>query len=346
MRDSSREDSVEHGERCLQDGEMDLPTNDPAIRLSELGGVNERASRDQIPPGQWEILEGMYPARSGMLERIPGRTLLSSFGSRILAIHPTNDGTGNILLHTEDGLQSTNIDVLLNRTYTPDLSLTPVPEEDDMSMALIVQREANGVNGGSPRGYLTGTDSGIASNTFYGRRLTHLLINENDSLGVPTVNTFTASTGGTAAVSTEGTFVLVPGTYRIKAELLYNSTSTTERWVGAVAGLYNTTAARFEYHRTTGGSGTEPIISTVFSSNVNQGVNTAVHIGETSIYIAPADGNQTYAIRHALIMSTGTLPDLYAFNTFCGRFPSSLTASVNGSAAQMQYAAISIKRVA
>lgn len=321
---------------------MERATNDPSLRLSDLRGVNERVSRDQIPPGQWEILEGMYPARSGMLERIPGKQYLANFGSRILAIHPTNDGSGNILIQTENDLQSTTLDELYNRVYTPSINYLSISEEDTMSMAVIVQRESNGVNGGSPRGYLTGTDSGAAVNTFYGRRLTHLLVNESS-----TVQSFTASTGGAGAVSTAGQFVLTPGTYRIRAVLEYGSIDLgTTGTLSIAAGLYNTTAGRFEYHNTTGGVGTDPIVSTLSTTkSISGGThnNIPLEIAETSIYISAPSGNQTYEIRHAF---HSTVPSISSHNGFGGLTNTNLTVSVNGSAVQNVYAQIVIKKVA
>lgn len=199
-----------------------------------------------------------------------------------------------------------------------------------MSMALIVQLESNTANGGSAQGYQTGTDSSAAADTFYGRRLTQLLVNESFS-GTPTVNTFTASTGGAGAVSTEGTWVLVPGTYRITIDACY---SFAQANTSIIAGLYNVTSAAFEVQ-----SGTsEPILATVGNAGNTTGDSPVVHL-ESIIVVAST--NKTYAIRHKA-SSTTTARSL----TMCGT-PTSMTgANVNSAAAKNTYCIVKITRTA
>lgn len=198
-----------------------------------------------------------------------------------------------------------------------------------MSLAIITQTESNTANGGSAQGYLTGSDTTSAADTFYGRRLTNMWVNESFS-GTPTVNTFTASTGGAGAVSTAGTFTLVPGTYRVTIDAYYApATSTTS----VVCGLYNVTSAAFEVQ-----SGTaEPILSTPMGS-AGFGIEGIVHL---DAIILVATTNKTYQISHKA-STTG----IARTNTLCGRPITMTGANVNGAAAKNTYCIVKIVRTA
>lgn len=194
-------------------------------------------------------------------------------------------------------------------------------------MAVIIQSEANTANGGSAQGYLTGTDSSSAADTFYSRRLTQMVVNETFS-GTPTVNTFTASTGGAGSASTDATFVLVPGTYRIRGDFVYS------RGVDIMVGLYNNTSAAFEVY-----SGTaEPVIATGIQSSTTIAGNEVCHM---DAIILVSTTNKTFSIRHKA-STTAQARSL----TFCGS-PTSMTgANVNGAAAKNLYAILEIIRTA
>lgn len=112
-----------------------------------------------------------------------------------------------------------------------------------MSLAIIVHKEVNGVDGGA---------LGAAENTFYTHKLTDMLINENNV----TVLAFRNSSSGI----NPNQFDLSPGTYRITADIVfcnYNNSGTIA--CGTRAGLYNVTTGDFEYYF---GSTTEKILST------------------------------------------------------------------------------------
>lgn len=196
-----------------------------------------------------------------------------------------------------------------------------------MSMALIAQIEANTDNGGSAQGFLTGTDSSSAANTFYGRRLTDMLINESFS-GTPTVNTFTASTGGSGSASVEGTFVLVPGSYRITIYARYNPNVAGS----IVAGLYNVTSAAFEVYA----GGSEPIL---FTTSTTGSLDVGLQVLDAKIVVATS--NKTYAIRHQASNTT-----IARDKTMCGQPTGISTANVNGAAARNLYCSVKITRTA
>jgi len=190
-----------------------------------------------------------------------------------------------------------------------------------MSLAIIVQQESNTSPGGSALGFLTGTDSTSAADTFYGRRLTDMLLNENSA-----VSSFTPSTGGTGVASTAGQITLVPGTYRIEVNAIYGR-STDVIW-----GLYNVTDGAFEVY--TGGS--TPILGTVFRTVGNNNCQMTLLAGFTVV-----SSNKTFEIRHKGADSA----DSRAL-TFCGNPTTMTTANVNTTAALNLYCVIKILKTA
>ncbi len=114
-----------------------------------------------------------------------------------------------------------------------------------MSYALIAHKETNGTSVALAS---SGSDS-----DFRTRKLTDLLVNQQFSVTEDTVDAFRPSTAGVGPSQ----FDLNIGVYRITAWVahsnLLNNTAS-----GSMAGLYNVTDARFEYHF---GGGTDPIIS-------------------------------------------------------------------------------------
>lgn len=191
-----------------------------------------------------------------------------------------------------------------------------------MSLALIVQQEANTVGGGSIQGYISGTDSSAVVDTFYGRRLTDLLINEDS-----TISSFTASTGGSGSASTAGQWVLTPGTYRIEADLTYCYTTNATNFI---AGLYNVTDGVFEQYN--GPTPNIPILATVASgANVGNSIMTML----ASFTVASV--NKTFQIRHKASDQT-TARGI----TCCGADCDMTGTNVNSAAALNLYAIIKI----
>lgn len=235
------------------------PSGNPELKIPTLGGLNERPSPANLQAGQFDVLEGLYPAQIGLLRRIPNRLLLASFTGKILAFGITDNANGDILVATGGGnLYVITRDELLGRATTPSLTFTPIAEEETMSYALIVQKETNAIVGGSIDGFLSGAASTASVDTFYPRRLTHK-VSDADSI----VSTFTAAGAGAGAASS-GSFALPAGSYRISAWVTFRLDDTTPGADGSfLAGLYNVTDSTFQVHA--GGTGSDPILSTVES---------------------------------------------------------------------------------
>lgn len=202
-----------------------------------------------------------------------------------------------------------------------------------MSMAIIVHKAANTVVGGSLDGYLSGT-SAAAINTFYGRRLTHLLVNESTG-GVPTVNTFTASTGGTGAASTPGFFTLVPGTYRISVRAILNGTATDAAFI---FGLFNVTTGFFEVYSGT----TTPILGTPAFTTTNT-IGNMQFVIEAGFTVATT--NKTYQLSQEGRETGSGTTSIRNLNA-CG-YPTTMTGTnVNSAAAENTYCIVKLLKTA
>lgn len=184
-----------------------------------------------------------------------------------------------------------------------------------MSVAIIIQEENNTINGGSLQGFQNAASDGVsAADTFYGRRLTNMLVNTG------AVNSFTASTGGGGSASTAGQFTLVPGTYRIDMTAIYNCGGTAGN---VIWGLYNVTSSAFEVY--TGGA--EPILGTSWNSTVS-----ANEEAQLMAVFTVSTTNKTYEIRHKASNTT-----VGRRATFGGAPTSMAGANVNSAAAKNLY---------
>lgn len=309
------------------------PSKGAEIPVRTLGGLNERPSPANLRPGEFDVLEGLYPASIGLLARIPGKTLLSTVTGRILQIHDTQNVNGDILISTDaPAVYVLTLDELLSRATTPSLTPTPITEEENMSMAIMVQREANNAASGSIDGFVSGS-AAAAADTWYPRRLTNRL---SDPDGI--ITTFTAAGSGAGAASF-GSFELAPGTYRISAQLSFYPSAAVSAHSYAI-GLWNATSGTFEVYS----GGSDPIVgivSNVLPTTAATGSILVTMEGEFTV----ATTNKTYHIRQKCADVTAA-----RVLTACG-FAQSLTGTgantgVNGAAVPFTFAFVKILKVA
>ena len=158
---------------------MEIDSKSNQIKFRNLGGLDERAAPYALKGEDFWLLAGLYPAQDGLLERIPGKQYLTNVnigtdvGSnpiQIWNIFPTNDGSGNIIVKTSVDVRIYTLDELLGRGTAASIDFTSSGDEDDMTMALMIHREANGVASGK----LCQTD-----NVFVARKLTDMLFNDS-----------------------------------------------------------------------------------------------------------------------------------------------------------------------
>lgn len=258
----------------------------PQLQIQQFAGLNERLSRANLPPGTLERLEGLYPAKTGLLERIPTHRLLRQLSGNptILNIYQTHDRYGNILVQTETDLQMFTLDQLLNRNTVPDLSFPALNEEETMALAILTYEVASSTTAATTNGGPLKI-SGGAANAFYGLPINTKRV---DTTGFCSL---TAGTKGVVATTNpvEGKFRLTAGTYRIEAEVaagIANSTTVT-------VGLYNITQTRFEYYDN---GGTDPIIGTTSNNSGSTETNCFVKLNAQFVV---SSGTDDYGIRMA-----------------------------------------------
>lgn len=317
------------------------PSGNPDLKIPTLGGLNERPSPANLQTGQFDVLEGLYPAQIGLLRRIPNRSLLASFTGKIINFGITDNPNGDILIPTSGGnLYVVTRDELLGRSSAPSLTFTPIAEEETMSIAIIVQKETNAINGGSAQGYISGTDSTAQADTFYPRRLTHELSDADGfvTLNAPGTNIRGSSVGDGTATASWGTFTVAAGTYRISADIVFRCENAAAN-VSFIAGLYNLSTSLMQVHA--GGAGTDPILSTLVS-------NTSTASTKSSNMIARMEGvftlggTNNLAIYHKCSNATAAQD-----KACCGLGNASLTSTTNlaGVAAPFYYTHIKLLKV-
>ncbi len=196
------------------------------IRINELGGLDERAGLSNIQPGTWDKLEGLYPARNGQLERIPGKTLLSNVGASVLAIHQTFDSRNNIIIQTTENIQVITLEELLGTAPATSITPTPIPEEESMAYACLIHSEAPYTEGG---GILT---------TYSVRPITDRVAEGINPDGTTT----------TFVTIAANQFTLGTGTYRIKIKAAFAGVETNR----CTFRLYNVTAVANAFAATGG----------------------------------------------------------------------------------------------
>lgn len=319
---------------------MQQPSNLPQqIRVTELRGLNERVSPSGLRPGEFSWLEGLYPSQTGLLSRVPGKTLLATSpgNQAIRSFCQTFNTNGDIVVQTQSGILAYTLDELFGRQLTPSLTPGTTPGSDDneeaMSMALMYQEEPNAQVGGSIRGWISGTDNVSTANNFdvpSGRRLTANPVNQSSTLV-----SFTASTAGAGASSTAGQFVLSPGTYRIDSWFIFGTSSAA---LGVNVALYNVTNSGIQLDASTGGTGSttpQPIIASAMQVAMSTNYNFVVCLqGRFTV----SSSNNTFEIVQAVSTSNTVARD----KNLCG-FPTLITAAIVGGAAPLErYAMVKI----
>lgn len=301
----------------------DLPQQ---IRVTELRGLNERVSPSGLRPGEFSWLEGLYPSQTGLLSRVPGKTLLATAPGNpaIRSFCQTFNTNGDIVVQTQSGILAYTLDELFNRQATPNLTPGTTPSSDDneeaMSLAIMYQEENNGAVGGSIDGFVSGTSTAVVT-AAYGRRLTLNPVNQSSTLV-----SFTASTGGGGVVSTAGQWVLNPGTYRIRAWLMFQATAAN---TGAQIALYNVTNSAVQVD-----DGSSPIVGLAYNDNASSDTNLLAFLnGRFTV----TGGNNTFQINQYGLGQTA-IRNL----NFCGRPSGSAQTLINGAAAKQRYATIEI----
>lgn len=321
---------------------MQQPSNLPQqIRVPKLGGINERVSVSGLEPGEFSYQEGLYANQVGQLSRVPGKVLKLSIpnGTPILQLTQTFNRNGDVLIQTTTGRYAATLDEIQGRlapfNLTPGTNPGTPTAEEAMSIGIMFQEEANGVNGGSIGGWISGTDNASLTNTLYPRRLTICPSNQSSA-----ISSFAASTGGSGGASVAGTFTLATGTYRIKAWLTFSSGSGASASFpsGFLVGLWNTASSgSFQLDDGSGpAGGGAPIIAQVAYSNTTASGNIVAYLeGRFVVSGSPA----TFQIMQAVV---GAATAGARVKTMCGNAAGFSATLVNGAAPKERYATVEI----
>jgi hypothetical protein len=197
---------------------MENDAKTPEVKVTRLQGLNLRSGRHALGQGEADRVFGLYPAQNHLMQRIPGKALYRFLsGKKILGLRQTFDGSGNVIIQTDQDLQVVSLDEFLNRQSTFDLTPTGGTAEEAMSYALYLHEQNNGVNGGD----LTAAG---ADNVF----------------AKATINVEATDTAGIGSLASNE-ITLGAGIYRIRACITFGTIVGVG--VDARAYLYNVTDA-------------------------------------------------------------------------------------------------------
>lgn len=198
---------------------MENDAKTPEIKVTRLAGLNLRAGRHALGQGEADRVFGLYPAKNFLMQRIPGKALYRFLnGKKILGLRQTFDGSGNVIVQTDQDLQIISLDEFLNRAATFSLTPTGGTAEEAMSYALYLHEQSNGVDGGDLAA--AGGDNVFAKST--------INVEATDTAGIGTL------------ASNEIT--LAAGIYRILAYITFGAAQALGT-LHARAYLYNVTDA-------------------------------------------------------------------------------------------------------
>lgn len=188
-----------------------MPNRDaeqPQIQFDKLGGLNERPALNATPAPDFPILHALYQKRAGSLQRLEGTRVLASLpGTGVLGGNQLDDGTGNVVVQGENGTEYLyTLDELFGRTPVYQLTPLPLPDDNNMPTAILIQDAANNTG--------LATIGGATTNTWYQRPLTALPINESGIITAFAANQFTVAAGTyriRGFVTLAGTFTITGG---------------------------------------------------------------------------------------------------------------------------------------
>lgn len=199
---------------------MENDTKGGEIKVTRLAGLNLRSGRHALGAGEADRVFGLYPAQNFLMQRIPGKRLYRLLsGKKILGLRQTFDGSGNVIVQTDQDLQLISLDEFLNRASDFDITPTGGTAEEAMSYALYLHQQNNGVNGGDLAA--AGSDGTFAK---------------------ATINVEATDTAGIGSLASNE-ITLAAGIYRIRAIITFGAETTAAASLDARAYLYNVTDA-------------------------------------------------------------------------------------------------------
>lgn len=178
-----------------------------------MGGLNERPAPNALEAPNLAVCHALYQRNAGALQRLEGTKTLAALpnGVGVFGGAQLDDGTGNIVVQGDNGTEYLfTLDELFGRTVASNLTFLPLPDDNNMPTATLLQTATNGTD--------LADIGGATANTWYTRPLTSNPLNESSIV--------VAFVSGASA-----TFEVAAGTYRIRG------------WVTAAFTLNNTAGA-------------------------------------------------------------------------------------------------------
>lgn len=300
----------------------------PQIQLDKLGGLNERPALNATPSPDFPVLHALYQRRAGSLQRLEGTRVLASLPTGILGGAQIDDSTGNVIVQGENGSEYLyTLAELFGRTVVSNLNYTPLPPDEDMATAIIIQDAANATGGPNI--------TSIGNNTFATRSLTLNPLNE-DTIIVAFVS------------GASGSFEVAAGTYRIRGYAMFWASVTMGAGTGSAqcrAGFQlaisdTTTSATLTMSNPAMTELSQPLTATqTWSSG-----NVICEVDYTFTIAGPA--NSVLQVKHAYVtLESHTGTSLPTFAIICGD-QSNITGTLNGAALRQPYMVLNLSKVA
>lgn len=303
--------------------------NEPQVQLKKLGGLDQRPAASALDAPNFDICHGVYQARAGSLTRLEGITYLATVGpvqetgfgvGGIWSIWQPNDGTDNIIIQNSEGTEYIfTLNELFQRTVINDLTYLPLPDDNDMPTAILVQTATNGTD--------LANIGGASANTWYQRPLTANPVNESSIVVAFAANTFEVA----------------PGTYRIRG------------WVTAAAfldldggGIANTAEAGFQAVINDTTNAATLVVGSPASVKGERGTSGTYNIGPLNL-VSLIDSTFEITGSNAVLEVQNAFSSTVTGNgtvTVTGGAAANVSTVINGAAVAQPYVWINLAKVA
>jgi hypothetical protein len=165
-------------------------SDDPKIQFKAVGGLNERPAPHALEAPDFGVLHALYQRNYGALQRLEGTKTLALLPglAGVLGGAQLDDGTGSVVVQGSNGTEYLyTLDELFGRSPVNTLVYEPLPDDNDMPTAILVQTATNGTD--------LATIGGAVANTWYTRPLTANPVNEDSIVVTFAANQFTIAAG-------------------------------------------------------------------------------------------------------------------------------------------------------
>lgn len=296
----------------------------PSIQFDKLGGLNQRPALNATPAPDFAVLQALYQRRAGSLQRLEGTRTLAQLPQSVAVVggNQLDDGTGNVVVQGNNGTEYLfTLDELFGRSPVNTLVYLPLPDDNNMPTAIILQDVANGLG--------ISTIGGATANTWYTRPLLTNPINESSIV-----------------VSLSGNqFELAAGTYRVRAYATLSCTMAVASGSAAFVGTVGFQTAIVDTTTSTTVATGTPELTTLGRAAVTGGYtfgpfNMKSWIDYTFTIAGPS--NSFLELRNAF---TATAASGGNSALVTGGAAAGVSTALNGAAVRQPYAMVTIAKI-